>query len=328
MGNSGTLLVGTVGQGVMRSADGGESWGRAGPGQGMHSDCIVRCLVAHPRQPEVLFAGTDLGLYRTDDAGAHWQHLDTPMNGQAVWAVAIDAADPSRVLAGTGTPTQPSNYQSTDGGATWERRRAEFAESCPAVGVPRPTAIAIDPTDPRSVWLGVEVDGTRRSRDGGATWEPAAPQIVNRDVHNVLVTGGADKRVFILVNDDVWISADDGASWRNVGVRQVFPWHYPRGITVRSDDPRTVFVTVGDTTPGRTGAVMRTRDGGATWESLPLPGQPNSAMWVVTCSREDPDLMFAGSRYGYLYRSEDGGDSWVRYWRELSEVSAIAYVPA
>ena len=39
-----TILVGTVGQGVMRSADGGESWQRAGINQGMHSDAIVRCL--------------------------------------------------------------------------------------------------------------------------------------------------------------------------------------------------------------------------------------------------------------------------------------------
>jgi hypothetical protein len=232
MGTSGTLLVGTVGQGIMRSADGGERWERAGVGQGMHSDCIVRCLVAHPRQPEVLFAGTDLGLYHTDDAGGHWQHLDTPMNGSAVWSVAVDPTDPAHVIAATGTPTPPSVYQSADGGATWERRAAEFAASCPAVGVPRPTAIAIDPTNPRSVWMGVEVDGMRRSLDGGSTWDAAAPQIRNPDVHNVLVTGGPAKKVFVLVNDDVWMSGDDGGSWANVGVRQVFPWHYPRGITV------------------------------------------------------------------------------------------------
>jgi photosystem II stability/assembly factor-like uncharacterized protein len=311
----------------MRSDDGGGNWRRAGPGQGMHSDAIVRCLVADPRQPEVLFAGTDLGLYRTDDAGARWQRLDTPMNGQHVWAVAIDPAAPSRLLAGTGTPTPPAVYQSADGGATWQPRAAAFAASCEAVGIPRPTAIAIDPTDPRTVWMGVEVDGVRRSQDGGATWQPAAADIRNPDVHNVVVAGGPQKKVFILVNNDVWTSGDDGASWSAVGIRDVFPLHYPRGIAVRPDDPRVVFVTVGDTTPGRTGAIMRTTDAGATWQSLPLPGQPNSAMWTLAISREDPDQMFAASRYGYLYHSEDGGDSWARYWRELSEVSAIAWVP-
>lgn len=44
----GHILVGTIGQGVMRSSDDGESWTRASVRQGMHSDAIVRALVADP----------------------------------------------------------------------------------------------------------------------------------------------------------------------------------------------------------------------------------------------------------------------------------------
>ena len=135
------------------------------------------------------------------------------------------------------------------------------------------------------------------------------------------------KRVFVLVNHDAYVSEDDGASWRTLGVRERFPWHYVRSIAARPDDPRVLFITLGDATPGRTGAVMRSTDAGDTWESLPLPGQPNSAMWKVAIARDTPDVMFAGSRYGNLFRSEDGGDSWVRYWREFSEISSIAWVP-
>jgi len=328
VGQKGTILVGTVGQGIFRSADSGETWGRVGVGAGLHSDSIIRCLTADPRQPEVIYAGTDLGLYRTGDAGGHWQRLDTPMTGRAVWAVAIDEADPRRMLAGTGTPTPGGIYQSTDGGETWQERSAAFADDCPAVGVPRPTAIAIDPTDHQTVWMGIEVDGIRRSQDGGATWDRAATEIANPDVHNIVVTGGPARQTFVLVNDDVWVSGDDGQSWRSVGVKRTFPWHYPRGVAARPGDPRVVYVTVGDTTPGRTGAVMRTSDAGQTWESLPLPGQPNSAMWTITVSRQDPDLVFTGSRFGNLFRSDNGGDSWVRYWREFSEISSIAWVPA
>ena len=47
----GTILVGTIGQGVMMSRDEGESWTRASVGQGMHSDCIVKSLLADPRTP-------------------------------------------------------------------------------------------------------------------------------------------------------------------------------------------------------------------------------------------------------------------------------------
>ena len=49
-----TILVGTSGQGVLRSADGGETWGRAGINQGLHSDAVVRCLAVHPEKPNVI----------------------------------------------------------------------------------------------------------------------------------------------------------------------------------------------------------------------------------------------------------------------------------
>ena len=31
--------------------------------------------------------------------------------------------------------------------------------------------------------------------------------------------------------------------------------------------------------------------------------------------------------YGYLYRSDDGGDSWRKLWREFSEVSSVLWIP-
>ena len=122
-------------------------------------------------------------------------------------------------------------------------------------------------------------------------------------------------------------STDDGATWTPARAREAFPWHYPRGIAVKPDDPRTVYVTLGDSTPGRIGTVMRSRDAGATWQNLALPGQPNSAMWTVSLPAAAPDTVFAASCYGYLYRSEDGGDSWRKLWREFSEVSSVLWVP-
>jgi len=177
------------------------------------------------------------------------------------------------------------------------------------------------------VWVGLEVDGVRHSTDGGETWTRVNGQIPNPDVHNVLVVAGPPKVVFTLVNDDVWRSTDDGKTWQAVRAREVFPWHYPRGIAVKPDDPRTVFVTLGDSTPGRIGTVMRSRDAGGTWHSLGLPVSPNSAVWTVSVPASAPDTVFAASRYGYLYRSDDGGDSWRKLWREFGEVSSILWMP-
>ena len=89
----------------------------------------------------------------------------------------------------------------------------------------------------------------------------------------------------------------------------------------------TIFLTIGDTTPGSTGTVMRSKDTGKTWERLNLPVDPNSAMWVVNAQPFDPDLIFAGSRYGYLYRSDDAGESWSKLQREFSEISSVLWIP-
>jgi photosystem II stability/assembly factor-like uncharacterized protein len=327
MAKKGTILVGTIGQGVMMSADEGESWTRASVRLGMHSDCIVKALVSDPRRPEVVYAGTDMGLYRTDNGGGAWRLLDTPMRGSMVWSVAIDPVDPHIMFAGTGTPSKPGIYRSTDAGQTWEQLAVEIAAECENVGIPRPTGIAIDPTDHRRVWVGLEVDGVRRSADGGETWTKVNGQIPNPDVHSVLVVAGPPRAVFTVVNDDVWRSIDDGATWQPARAREVFPWHYPRSIAVKPDDAKTVFLTLGDSTPGRVGTVMRSRDAGATWQNLGLPVQPNSAMWTVSIPAAAPDTVLAASRYGYLYRSDDGGDSWRKLWREFGEVSAVLWVP-
>jgi len=185
MTGKGNILVGTVGQGVMTSADDGESWTRASVRQGMHSDCIVRMLRADSRSPEVVYAGTDFGLYRSDDGGGKWRLLDNPMRGSMVWSMAIDPADSAVMFAGTGTPSTPGIFRSTDGGKSWARLSVEIADDCPNVGVPRPTGIAIDPTNDRNVWVGLEVDGVRYSRDGGETWAKLNGQIANQDVHSV-----------------------------------------------------------------------------------------------------------------------------------------------
>ncbi len=326
MANNMTILVGTVGQGVMRSEDSGESWRRVGIDQGLHSDALVRTLLTSLNRHGVVFAGTDKGLYRSEDAGATWELVESPLGGYCVWALAADAQEPQTMYAGTGTPNPAALFRSNDGGITWQKTSMKAAETCPNVGIPRVTGIAVDPTNRRDVWVGLEVDGVRYSRDGGDTWQTINGAIPNLDVHNVAVSAGPPKTVVVVVNDDVYTSNDDGATWHSLDIRQNWPYGYPRGITVHPANPNTIFLTIGDTTPGRTGAVMRSADTGKSWQKMELPVDPNTAMWVVNIQPSNPQVVFAGSRYGYLYRSDDGGDSWIKLWREFSEISSVLWV--
>ena len=59
-----------------------------------------------------------------------------------------------------------------------------------------------------------------------------------------------------------------------------------------------------------------------------MPVEPNSSMWVVRAQPDSRETVLAASRYGYLYRSSDGGRVWEKLRREASEVAAIVWVPS
>ncbi|PYJ65140.1 MAG: hypothetical protein DME76_18660, partial [Verrucomicrobia bacterium] len=200
-----TIVVGTVGQSIMRSEDDGKTWARIGPRHGFAYEASVRCIAMHPRQPNILFAGTEKGLYRSEDAGANWQFVDSALNSYYIWAFAIDPVNPEIMFAGSGTPTPPAIFRSTDGGKHWEKQPAEIAAECENVGTPRVTGIAVDPVEPKNIWMSLEVDGARHSSDGGKTWT-LVEATGHKDIHNVAVTAGPPKTVFIMANREIYAS--------------------------------------------------------------------------------------------------------------------------
>jgi photosystem II stability/assembly factor-like uncharacterized protein len=319
-------LVGTVGQSVLATDD-GEHWGRVGPNAGFNSDAMVRTLVSRADAPSVVWAGTDRGILRSTDAGRTWTALDAPFKDHQVWRIAFHPTDPSVVFAGTGTPAPARIFRSEDSGATWKQLAVDIAAECAAVGVPRVTDIAIDPIEPLKVWASIEVDGMRRSLDGGDTWSRVDGPITNPDGHAAAVTGGPPKSVFLTVNNEIFFSRDDGGTWQAVGVKQQFPYTHIRDVVFDAEDPCMAWAAIGDATPGTTGVLMLTRDAGATWRRVDMPVEPNSAMWVVHTQGDTPERVLAASRYGYLYESLDRGATWSKLRREFSEVSSIVWVP-
>ena len=83
----------------------------------------------------------------------------------------------------------------------------------------------------------------------------------------------------------------------------------------------------GDFIPGVTGAIRRSKNAGQSWDIAPLPVAPNSGIYWFGTHTERPNVIAAASLYGYIYVSEDGGDSWTKLWREFSEISSVLWLP-
>ena len=123
----------------------------------------------------------------------------------------------------------------------------ELAEECPAVVIPRVTALVVDPEDHRTIWAGIEVDGVHRSLDGGETWTTIAGGLGDPDIHGIAVRRGQPKAVLATTPREVFASTDMGESWQRLEVMQQFPHAYTRAIAVKEDDSQVIFVGHGNT---------------------------------------------------------------------------------
>jgi photosystem II stability/assembly factor-like uncharacterized protein len=318
------LYVGTIGEGLWRSTDGGESFVRAC--DGMFVECHVRALAVHPQEPRLLYLGCELGLFRSTDGADSWERVESPLNGLQIWSILLRPSDPDVILAGT----CPSRlFLSADAGRTWTEPQVTLEQHCPRIMNTRVTCLVPDPQEPQTIWAGVEIDGVRRSRDGGRTWQALGEGLSSRDIHALAVVpgNGRAKRLLAATNNDVNLSTDDGRTWQPLEVGRTLPWSYCRALAQPVGRPEVVLLGNGTGPPGHAGIVARSADAGATWRPARMPGLANSTLWNFAVNAADPELIYASSVSGEVYRSTDGGASWDRLAREFGEIRALAWTP-
>jgi ligand-binding sensor domain-containing protein len=119
---TGVLLAGSEGGGVLRSWDRGRTWAAANVG--LH-DYHVLALAWAPPAPqgawpawEVVFAGTEDGVYRSPNGGRAWRRSEGAPGAVLCLAVAPDFHSSGLVLGGT---EENGLWRSTDGGHCFTR---------------------------------------------------------------------------------------------------------------------------------------------------------------------------------------------------------------
>jgi photosystem II stability/assembly factor-like uncharacterized protein len=330
----GTILVGTAGQGILRSVDDGATWHRLGLKEAIEFDGVVRSLAVDPSNPARVLVGADCGICLSTDGGAHFTRVPSPADAMTVWALAIDRRDPRLMYAGTGAPSRARMLRSTDAGQTWAVLPIDIPEFCRGVNRPRILSIGIDPQDNRQVWFGIEEGGAWRSPDQGDTWQRVDTEtsgISSPDIHAIAIlpaTATQPKTHLVLTVNAVCTSRDDGQTWQEEASRPRFDgMYYTRTVQPLEGHSDSLLIAIGDGTPGRRTRIYRSDDRGRTWASAILHTAPNSTVWAFGSHPSDPALVFAGTKYGHLLRSMDGGRSWFKEWRDFSEITCIAWTP-
>jgi len=345
-----TVLVGTIGNGMYRSADGGRrfDW-LTEPVNGVCcNEVVVRGFGVDPFDPHHIIAGTGVfetpspalgtpyGLHESYDGGENWKPIEQ-FRGVECWRISFDPKTKGRYFVGA---RPAAIFRTDDAGKTFRKLAIDLPRTCIGIGLPRITAIAIHPEFPQVLFASVEIGGVRRSLDGGETWEEvfsndrielyedgrygAQAQV---DCHFVGFLRGDPDLVVVNTADGPYASADLGETWTQFSLPRLFPQQFHHDFVAKLDDPDTLLFGVGDDVTGLKGALLRTTDHGRSWENVALPAACNSPIWCFAEHPSNPDRILMSTHMGQVFASEDGGRRWAKLEREFTEVRAICWVP-
>lgn len=317
-------FLAVTGSGIARAAPADQGWllTHLLAGQG------VVCLASDPAQPGVAFAGTRAnGVLRSPDRGQTW--LSAGLAGHTVKALAASPAQPGLVFAGT---KPPHLFVSRDAGDHWTElesfRRARSwwwrspAESDLGAYI---QGIALSPTDPDLILVGIEAGAVLRSTDGGATWERHRPGAL-RDCHSL---------IFHAANSD-WayeaggagagaaFSRDRGQTWQQP--KAGLDRHYGWAVAADPAQPDLWYVSASPsraslTRPipaahvdGAARAFIFRSTAGSAWQKLGggLPQPLDYMAYALLTDPAAPGHLYAGLSNGDVWHSTNGGDAWTQ----------------
>ena len=308
-GESWTRNSVSVGNGVYKSTDGGDTWTNMGlPG----TERITRVLV-HPKNGNIVYVcapgpmwsdSEHRGLYKTTDGGRTWSLILKGANlSTGCSSVAMDPANPEHLFAGTwdfrrrpdsfrsggNGPDAPSGSrftESRDGGRTWTNLDADNRKGLPKQPWGR-TEVVFAPSNPKQVYAFIENPRPALfvSEDGGKNWQERdrSQGMVWRPFYfaRMVVDPKDDKRLFKMGYSMI-VSEDGGKSFAGTTDATHGDWH-----DLWINPTNTKHLIGADD-----GGLWISYDGGNRWHhsmNLPL-----SQFYHVSVDNADPYQVYGG----------------------------------
>jgi photosystem II stability/assembly factor-like uncharacterized protein len=204
---------------------------------------------------------------------------------------AVDAIDQDGRITVFVASASGGVWKSVNGGTTY--KPVFDRESAQSIG-----AVAIDPSNPKTVWVG---------------------------------TGEAWVRNSVSIGDGIYKSTDNGENWTNVGLKD--SEHIAKILVDPNDGNSVLACATGhlwDDNDER--GVYKTIDGGKTWKKVLAGANGSTGCALLTMSRQEPKTIYASMwdfrRQGWTFRSggpgsgvfksTDGGD----HWSEINDSNA------
>ncbi|MCA1617857.1 MAG: DUF11 domain-containing protein [Acidobacteria bacterium] len=297
-----------AGSAAYKSTDGAASWSTSNTGLTANS---VNDFAVRPAEPNLVYAATNLAVFRSTDGGANWQRagLNSSTSPNSTRAVVVDPTNSAVLYAGTNSGF--GLYKSTDGGLT-------FAVKNNGLIVNAVSSLAIHPTNPSTLFAGT-VFGIYRTTDGGESWvevRGGLPSGVTPNVSKVAIDPLNPQNVYAgTTNRGLLKSTDGGTNWApaNNGLTSFGSTAQARALAFDPTNTSTLYVGV----TGFLTGVFKSTDGGANWtnSSTGLTSTINGqtitpGVNALLADPASPSTVYAATSGFGVFKSTDGGASW------------------
>ena len=301
----------SIGDGIYKTTDGGDTWANVG----LPNSERISAIAIDPRDSNTVYAcvtgalwsdSTERGLYKTTDGGKNWQHiLQAPSASTGCASLSLDAKNPDVLYAalwdfrrkgwtfrsGGELPTSPSASAlmvSRDAGKSWSEVTPEANKGFAKKPYGR-IAVNVAPSDSKRIYAFVESTDSALyvSSDGGASWEARdkSQWMVWRPFYFARMTVDPTNADRIFKDNGQLILSEDGG--KSFGIVGGFSGMHGdvHALWVNPANPKQVF-------SGDDGGLWYSHDGGSKWwknDSLPI-----SQFYHVSVDDADPYRVYGG----------------------------------
>jgi hypothetical protein len=284
---------------------------REGEGDSIHPD--QHTMAFDPQDPDILYAGSDGGIFRSPDGGVSWTSLNAGLAISEIEYLTQRPDEPTWILAGL-----------QDNGTI--RREAEGVWA--QVGLGDGGDCATDMANPDTCFHSYYYMSIERSTSRGdlESWDNVTPPgslSVKQIFYPPLEVNGS---LVVKAGEVVYLSSDSGASWSNVPLPPAFDGQ--SSVATALAIPSAARVLVGTAQ----GDVFRIDAGYGGWEAPVRLSRPNEGR--ISDLLVDEDVLqrcwATFSNSCSVFRSDDEGANWVDVTGKLPEmpVNAIVTDPA
>ena len=257
-----------------------------------------------------------------------WREIGPATAGGRVAAVAGTAENAKLYYVGA---AGGGVWKSSNSGQTWD---AVFSKQ-PVASI---GAIAIDPTDQQTVWVGTGEtnprndvsygDGIYKTTDGGDTWTNVglkATKYISRIIvdprnHNHVVVAALGDLFNNSSDRGIYVTQDGGKTWKQTLF--VGPQSGASDLAASTQDPNVMYTGIWQfqrrpwtfISGGNDDGLYKSTDGGMTWTKLTGHGLPAGTTGRIglAVAPSDGKRVYAliESKDGILWRSDDSGENW------------------